>query len=161
MVLFASLAVVFTSAAQNNPYEIDDECYRLFTRAELLLGSPEFKAANDSLMHRAIACGDKKSQTLFYVERMKHLSRLSQNDKSVTDQMMVAAAEELRQVALELGYKQYYYYSYDLLETYYYRKGEIGKTIATAKQLLDISIANGDEYGRWMSSRFMISLYLK
>ena len=35
-------------AAQNNPYELDDACYPLFQRAELLVGKEGFDSVNET-----------------------------------------------------------------------------------------------------------------
>ena len=55
--------------AQNNAYGIDDECYVLFQRAEVLGGTvsdEEFNLVNDSLLHTALAKRDNKAQVLYY-----------------------------------------------------------------------------------------------
>ena len=49
---------------QNNPYGIDDECYRHFTAALSLVGRPGFDEQNDSLLIVALAKNDDKAQVL-------------------------------------------------------------------------------------------------
>ena len=62
--------------AQNNPYDIDDECYKYFQEAEYLVGKDGFTEANDMLLRTALEKEDTKAQTLYYVERLKHQARL-------------------------------------------------------------------------------------
>lgn len=148
-------------SGQSNPYEIDDECYRLFSRAELLQGTPGFTAVNDSLLSRAIICGDTKAQTIYYVNRLKNISRLGRIEGSgVTDKDVENAYIELKEVADKLGYTQYYFYSYTVYMTYCYNKGQILQATTLAQDMEKDAIARGDDYGCWLSDRFMVSLYL-
>ena len=147
--------------AQNNPYEIDDECYVYYQRAELLVGKPGFTEVNDSLLIVARKNGDIKAQTLYYVEKTKNLSRLGRSQNSgVSDDEVEAAARELMLVADANGYSQYYFYAFNLLAVYYYNRGLILKSTTVADEMQKIAIERNDAYGRWMSLRFMVSLYL-
>lgn len=69
-------AAAQTLPAQNNPYEINDECYVHYVEAERLLGEEGFAAANEALLKTAIEKGDTKAQTLYYVEKLKNETRL-------------------------------------------------------------------------------------
>ena len=44
----------FPLAGQNNPYQIDDECYAIFCECETKLGTAEFTALNEKLLSLAI-----------------------------------------------------------------------------------------------------------
>ncbi len=149
------------ASAQNNPYEIDDICYDYFSKAELSVGTDAFQPYADSLLQRAIICGDRKAQTLFYVEKLKNLTRLGVKPGAPNmDAQVDAAHEELKMVAEQMGYMQYFYYSYDLCQTYYFRRGMKLRAFSLTQEMQNISIERGDDYGTWMSYRFMISLYL-
>ena len=161
LILFFLLAAVGQLRAQNNPYEIDDSCYGYYTRAELLIGKPGFQEANDSLLLMAMKCGDTKAQTLYYVEKAKNLSKLGRTpDSGVTDVDVVRAVEELKAVADGYGYSQYYFYAYNLLATYYYNRGLVFKSTSVVDEMQQVALERGDAYGRWMSLRFMVSIYL-
>ena len=112
-------------AAQNNPYAIDDECHEWFMQAEHSvndLDDDSFETANDRLLQTAIAKGDEKARTLYYVERLKRISQRGQKAPAVERQSwndaINAAREETCRVALETGYKQYYYYAYAVISSH-------------------------------------------
>lgn len=161
-IIVSVLAVGFPLVAQNNPYEIDDTCFKLFSRAEMLVGQPGFTATNDSLLTQALLAGDTKAQTLYYVAKMKNLSRLGRTEGSgITDDDVRKGFEELKTVADKFNYPQYYYYAYNLLMTYSYNKGQIATATDLAKEMQEIALERGEDYGRWISLRFMVSLYME
>ena len=113
ILLLVAVSSAVNMSAQNNSYGIDDECYALFQRAESLAGGvsdEEFNLVNDSLLQTALAKGDNKAQVISYVERLKHLNRgpFSNEDR------VRKAFEELKAIALSYGYRQYFYYAYEL-----------------------------------------------
>ena len=123
--------------------------------------SPGFTAVNDSLLSRAIICGDTKAQTIYYVNRLKNFTRLGRTESSgITDKDVEKAYIELKEVADKLGYTQYYFYSYTVYMTYCFNKGQILQATTLAQDMEKDAIARGDDYGRWLSERFMVSLYL-
>lgn len=80
ILLTAFLLAVSTSVtAQNNPYQIADTCYVCMLKADALIGRDGFSQANEALLLSAILSKDKKAQ------------------------------EELKTVARENGYLQYFY----------------------------------------------------
>ena len=160
-VLIALMAVCFTSASQNNPYGIDDSCFPIYTRAEMLVGKPGFQAANDSLLTQALIVGDTKAQTLFYVMRLKNLTHLSrQKGTTITEEDVKKGYEELKTVAERFGFTQYYYYAYNLYMTYCYNRGQIQKSTDLALEMQTIALERGEDYGQWMSLKFLVSIYM-
>lgn len=150
-------------AAQNNPYELDDACYPLFQRAELLVGKEGFDSVNEALLEKALEKGDTKAQTLYYVERLKNVSALKRASQVFTpedDAQVLQAMEDVKRVASELGYSQYYYYAYDLTQNYFYNTGRQVRTFELVKEMREDAIARGEEYGIWMGNRYLISLYI-
>jgi signal transduction histidine kinase len=150
-------------AAQNNPYELDDACYPLFQRAELLVGKEGFDSVNEALLEKALEKGDTKAQTLYYVERLKNVSALKRAGEVFTpedDAQVLQAMEDVKRVASELGYSQYYYYAYDLTQNYFYNTGRQVRTFELVKEMREDAIARGEEYGIWMGNRYLISLYI-
>lgn len=150
-------------AAQNNPYELDDACYPLFQRAELLVGKEGFDSVNEALLEKALEKGDTKAQTLYYVERLKNVSALKRAGKVFTpedDAQVLQAMEDVKRVASELGYSQYYYYAYDLTQNYFYNTGRQVRTFELVKEMREDAIARGEEYGIWMGNRYLVSLYI-
>ena len=156
------LLVAFSSAvktsAQNNPYGIDDECYALFQKAENLAGvvsDEEFNLVNDSLLQTALAKGDNKAQVISYVERLKHLNR----GPFSNEERVLKAFEELKAIALSYGYRQYFYYAYELTQNFYYNNGRPNTSIELLQEMQAYAIEQNDAYGMWYSSRYMVSLY--
>ena len=162
-VLLCLLLMTFSSAikthAQNNPYGIDDECYVLFQRAETLAGfvsDEEFNLVNDSLLHTALAKRDTKAQVLYYVERVKHLNR----GPIQNEERLLKAFEELKTISLSYGYKQYFYYGYELVQNFYYNNDKPNTAIELLQEMQAYAIAHNDSYGMWHSSRYLVALYL-
>lgn len=158
LLLVMVLPASFTSA-QNNPYGIDDECYVLFQRAETLAGfvsDEEFNLVNDSLLHTALSKRDNKAQVLYYVERVKHLNRRSIK----YEERLLKAFEELKTISLSFGYKQYFYYGYELVQNFYYNNGKPNTAIEMLQEMQAYAIEHNDAYGMWYSSRYLVALYL-
>jgi len=158
LLLVMVLPASFTSA-QNNPYGIDDECYVLFQRAETLAGfvsDEEFNLINDSLLHTALSKRDNKAQVLYYVERVKHLNRRS----IAFEERLLKAFEELKTISLSYGYKQYFYYGYELVQNFYYNNGKPNTAIEMLQEMQAYAIEHNDAYGMWYSSRYLVALYL-
>ncbi len=162
MVCILALAALLPAVGQNNPYGIDDECYRLFDQAEISLGTDRFTAYNDSLLHRALVVGDEKSEVLYYVERLKHLTRLVQRKPTTPqhDKKIETARLELMQIAEKKGFMQYYYYAYDLTFVHYYNHDMKIKAMDLIGVMQDDAYARHDAYGVWNSQKFMTQLYL-
>lgn len=158
MALMLLLPAVDVSA-QNNAYHIDDDCYALFIRIEALAGTvsdEQFNLVNDSLFYTALAKNDEKAKVLYYVERLKHLTRSPIKDES----RILKAFDELKSVSVSHGFKQYFYYAYDLLQNYYYNSGRPNTAIELLQEMQAVAIEQSDEYGIWSSSRYLVALYL-
>ena len=150
-------------AAQNNPYAIDDECYKYFKQAELLIGKEGFEEVNNELLRTAITKDDKKSQTLYYVERLKNASRSIPPHVYTTeeqDQKILQYMADLKEVADRFGYPQYYYYAYEITQNYFYNHNKIIRTMELVQELQQVATQRKDAYGLWMSQRYMVSLYV-
>ena len=150
-------------AAQNNPYAIDDECYKYFKQAELLIGKEGFEEVNNELLRTAITKDDKKSQTLYYVERLKNASRSIPPHVYTTeeqDQKILQYMADLKEVADRFGYPQYYYYAYEITQNYFYNHDKIIRTMELVQELQQVATQRKDAYGLWMSQRYMVSLYV-
>lgn len=150
-------------AGQNNAYNLNDECYKYFREAELLAGKEGFDEANSALLHSAITHGDTKAQTLYYVERLKHACKLVPSQVLSTqeqDERILQMQEELKNVADEFGYSQYFYYSYELVQNYFYNHLKPLRTLELLQEMQRTAVKRGEPYGEWQSSRYMIALYI-
>lgn len=155
-------ASVFSAAGQNNPYGINDACFEYFEKAELLLGKEGFEDVNSKFLQSAITSGDNKAQTLYYVERFKHITRLELNNpiNPAQEAKVLRAYDDLKHVASRLGYPQYYYYAYEILQNYYYNHGQAMRTIELVQELQKDAAERGEPYGLWMGTRYLVSLYI-
>ncbi|MBP5559898.1 MAG: HAMP domain-containing histidine kinase [Bacteroidales bacterium] len=157
------MAVPLTLAAQNNPYNIDDECYRYFFQADRLIAKEGFQAANDSLLGAALRKNDTKAVTLYYVERFKDLTaRLKAKDPTTEedDALVLEYMQELQDIATRNGFKQYYYYAIELAQNHFYNHGKFVRTMELVENMQRKALAENDDYGRWMATRYMVALYI-
>ena len=163
LVLSAFLAAALSAHAQNNPYAIDDECYAYFSRAEELAGTPGFEEASNALLHAAITKGDTKAQTLYYVGRLKHATRRTYangTDSPQQDADVLQKQQELKDIADKFGYPQYFYYSYELAQNYFFNHGQPLRTMELLQEMQQISTQRKEPYGEWMSYRYLVALYI-
>ena len=146
------------AVAQNNPYDIDDECYAVFMRSEALVGKPEFDAVNDSLLQLALLKKDSKAEVLYYVGRLRQVSQTARATHN--DELVDKAQDEVKAISLQLGYPQYFYYSYELAQSYYYATNRPLKMMDLVQEMQEYALEHDDDYGRWMGDRYMVSLYV-
>lgn len=161
--LTAVLGTASLSFAQNNPYQLHDSCYVYFLQAEKMVGKDGFQEVNEAFLQRAQAYGDKKSETLYYIERLKDANRRIPNHTVTTDEQdaaMLALQEEAKAVADKNGYPQYFYYSYEILQNYFYNHDKTLRTMELLQELQITAQQREDSYGIWMSQRYMVALYV-
>lgn len=163
IVLLLLLATFLPLAGQNNPYELDDECYPLFQKAETLVGKDGFEEVNAAFLRTAVTKGDTKSQTLYYIERLKHFIRLSPTKKLPTpeaEEAVLKAFEEAKSAADRFGFPQYFYYAYELVQNFYYNHKLRIRTFELVQEMQQISADRNDAYGQWMGYRYLVALYI-
>ena len=159
-------AFALAAGAQNNPYAINDECYTYFTAAENTvddLGSTEFEENNEKLLQTAVAKEDQKARTLYYVERLKRTSRFGQaaslSERKQWNDLIDIHRLELQAVSKETGYTQYYYYAYELAQTYYFNTHQQITAMSLLNTMMNDARTAGDEYGQWQCLRYISMLY--
>ena len=161
-IILLALCSVAPLAAQNNPYAIDDECFRHFREAETLVGKEGFEEANNALLHAAITNSDTKSQTLYYVEKLKNATALLRGKPSTAeqDEEILKLQEDVKEVADKFGFPQYFYYSYEIVQNHFYNHEQVLRTMELLNEMQDTALKRGEPYGQWMSYRYMVSLYI-
>lgn len=162
------LAAVWPSAAQNNPYEIDDVCYAILQRVEAIVDDPaaeDFDEISADLLATAIERGDTKAQTLYYVFALRRICRVGVNvpmeQRLQMNRQVDEAFDKLREVAREMGYTQYYYYSYDLAQNYYFDSRQITAAFDLLDEMLKESEQENNDYGEWQALRFLAQMYMQ
>ncbi len=168
--LLLLLSFFFLSAgAQNNPFDLDDECYACYLEAEARLGKEDFLEANDKLLHKALEKGDTKAQTLYYVERLKNQIRVLRSAQKgldgdsidpKDDSLVMKCMNELQTIARKYNFPQYFYYSYDLVQNYYYNSHRFLKVAALVQKMQHEAQVNDEPYGIWMGYRYLASMYI-
>ena len=160
------LSAFLPLAAQNNPYEIDDICYESLQRAEQTvddLNTDEFEQANARLLELAIVRHDEKARTLYYVFALRRLCRKGEvatpEQRKQANDAVDHAFNVLLDVSRETGLTQYYYYSYDLTQNYYFGTGQISTAFTLLNKMLEDSEQENDEYGQY--DRALISIAIR
>lgn len=157
------LATALSAPAQNNPYELDDECYALFRQCEQLAGTEGFPSVAEALLAKAKEKNDAKAEVLYYIEILKHETKLVPNQTLTTeeqDEKVLGLHETAKQKADELGYTQYFYYSYELVQNYFFNHKKEARTKEISHEMQEIALQRKDAYGLWMSYRYMVALYI-
>ena len=156
--------------AQNNAFDLDDDCYKCYLKADQYLGKKEFDGYNAALLSCALEKGDNKAETLYYVEYLKNLTRVITARKKVDntrgniseeeETTVTQAAQNVLNVSRKYGYPQYFYYAYEILENFYYNQDQFLKVMELVEEMQKVARENKEDYGIWMGDRYMISLYV-
>ena len=101
--LVLSVWVSLPSAAQNNPYKIDDALYPIYQRASKQARQQEGLLVADTLYQQALKLGDKKAQCLAYIIPLQFY--ISQKDDSKIEK----ASTDLKEISRANNYLQYYH----------------------------------------------------
>ncbi len=150
---FATASVCY---AQNNPYQIDDECYKYMTEADRLIGKPGFDEQNEALLRTALLKEDKKAEVLYYVEKLRDNTRRPEAD----EQQVLESQARLKEIAERYDYMQYYFQSYQFVKNYYYNNGKRLRALDVLLEMQQLAIAKDNEYGKWLSDGELASIYL-
>ena len=164
--LLLLLTALWPLAAQNNPYGIDDRCYDCLQEVERtveILDTDGFEAANERFMNLAVERNDEKARTLYYVFALRRLCAKGVNVPAEQRRQMNDAVDEafdrLKEVARETGLTQYYYYSYELAQNYYFNTGQVSTAFTLLDKMLIDSERENDDYGAWQALRFLAQVY--
>jgi signal transduction histidine kinase len=150
---FATASVCY---AQNNPYQIDDECYKYMTEADRLIGKPGFDEQNEALLRTALLKEDKKAEVLYYVEKLRDNTRRP----DAGEQQILESQARLKEIAERYDYMQYYFQSYQFVKNYYYNNGKRFRALDVLLEMQQLAIAKDNEYGKWLSDGELASIYL-
>ena len=159
ILIVLALALVLPVAAQKNPLGIDNTCYALYRETEKQLGKPGFAPANELFLQAATERKDERAQVLYYVQVLKDL--MARPVTQDNDVLVDAARESIKQAALDKGFPEYFYQSYQLSQQYYGRRGEDYRALLLLQEMQEHAIKDGDAYGIWTSSKFLADMYIK
>lgn len=142
--------------AQNNPYQIDDECYKYMTEADKLIGQPGFDEQNEALLRTALLKEDKKAEVLYYVEKLRDNTRRP----DAGERQVLESQARLKEIAERYDYMQYYFQSYQFVKNYYYNNGKRLRALDVLLEMQQLAIVKDNEYGKWLSDGELASIYL-
>lgn len=154
--LVMALATTQFCYAQNNPYQIDDECYKYMTEADKLIGQPGFDEQNEALLRTALLKEDKKAEVLYYVEKLRDNTRRP----DAGEQQVLESQARLKEIAERYDYMQYYFQSYQFVKNYYYNNGKRLRALDVLLEMQQLAIVKDNEYGKWLSDGELASIYL-
>lgn len=152
------LAATLTASAQKNPLNIDPTCYAFYTRVEDLVGKDGFESANKLLLDAAIKTGDRKAETLHYVEALKNFAIRTSTPEN--DRLVEEAQQKLKEIARKYGYTQYFYYSFQIVQSYYLANGQEYRTRDLMEEMQQTALQEGNAYGMWIADRYLASMYI-
>ena len=158
------------TGGQSIPYDMDEECYRLYQEGSTLVGKPGFQEVNEQLYRVAVQKEDRRGKVFYYINRHRDITRqpwetpaadttarlqeaMARGDK------VLAAHEDLKRVARETELSQYFYYSYSITKNYFYNNRMQLRAMELVREMQDVAQAEGNEYGQWQAAKELASLY--
>ena len=154
--------------AQHNTYSIDDECYTYFQQAENNVANfsdGAFDEAMENLLATARRKQDTKAETIYYVVKLRRITnqgRLApEQDRELWNRKVNDARREAQHIARTTGYMQYYYYAYELCQTYYYNTKQSSTAMNMLMGMMREARDNDDQYGLWTSLQYISKLYIR
>jgi len=129
----------------DNRYQIRDDLFRIYRRAETKRSSEECIAIADTLLEQSILTGDKKAECLAHVLKMNYYLNIKDENR------LQAEAIATRETSRRNGFMQYYYYAYSQEINLYLSSNRL----LQAKDLIEImnneAVADNDYYGQALS----------
>lgn len=155
LVSIFSLLTAFTplAKAQNNPYEIDDQIYDYFILSRKAKGTDrclEYVKAGEQI---AIDKGDYKGLCVIMSSELTHYFTLGDYEN------FTVVADNLRKIARQSGYPQYYYYALNTEVTMLLNQDRVVSAIDLANQVMQEAEKENDSYGVFGSFRAIANIY--
>lgn len=151
--LVLSVWVFLPSAAQNNPYKIDDALYPIYQRASKQARQQEGLLVADTLYQQALKLGDKKAQCLAYIIPLQFY--ISQKDDSKIEK----ASTDLKEISRANNYLQYYYHAWSSEIIYFLNQQRSLLALQKAEKMKKQAFADRYPYGIFSCIRTMGHIY--
>ena len=151
--LVLSAWVSLPSAAQDNPYKIDDALYPIYQRASKQARQQEGLLVADTLYQQALKLGDKKAQCLAYTIPLQFY--MSQKDDSKIEE----ASTNLKEISRANNYLQYYYYAWSSEIVYFLNQQRSLLALQKAEKMKKQAFADRYPYGIFSCIRSMGHIY--
>ena len=125
----------------DNPYKIDDGLYAMYARAEHERSNEQCVAIADSMLTAALRIGDKKAECLALTIPMRYYRRKG------TPEQFREWSDRVRETSVRNGYKQYYYYAYQLETSYLIEHDLLRDAEELLSKMREETEADHDYYG--------------
>ena len=156
LLLLGFLASGVSLRAQNNPYDLDDECYESFIRLRGAVGTADYDRIRDEHMALCMRKKDYKAEVIGYTMDLENASQLKD------DKLMLKAVEETKSIARQYGFPQYYYHAYSRMMSYYFNKNGAysAQAIEVLREMNRKAVEEKSDYGLWLSQRMLGEAYV-
>lgn len=141
LLLAVVMSAVCRVAAQNNPYKINDELYKMYMAADARRYHHEGLALADAMYRRAVEKGDRKAQCIARIVPVQYW-QFKGNDGEFEK-----ALKALQDISLRNGYLQYFYHGATLKVTYLLRKQQTLKAHEYAEEMFDYASRHKHPFG--------------
>lgn len=145
MALF--LSAVTNLCAQNNPYKIQDDLYRIYTKAYETRRTTKGLQLADSLYRKAQVQKDKKAQCLALT--IPFLYHFFRSDRAAFEK----SGKALEDKALQTGYVQYYYFVMSNKVTWLLNNDRMSEALDYIKSKQKYAEAHHHNYGIYTGYR--------
>lgn len=145
LILALLLGIGIPSCGQNNPYGINDECYRLFLLANQNQANRIGLVYADSIIAIGQANNDAKAVCI------GRSAVLNCKRSGGTTNEMSEAAQNLRNEAEKSGYSQYLYYAYNIEINELLDNGHRNRALKLADECYKKATEKDDHYGIYIS----------
>ena len=146
ILLLSAFLRPLTTVAQDNPYKIDNECYRYFTQIQKQMDTPQFLSMCDTLFRLGAQRKELKAQCMAL-----DLRCLYYNNKGDI-QSLTSELEKVKKFVTPTPYKQYLYHCWGLLAAMHTNRGEIDGAVIELSALRDHALEH--QYLRGVSQAY-------
>lgn len=138
----AALILLYVSAlAQNNPYKINDELYRMYQKANARRYFADGVTLSTEMYNRALQLGDRKAQCIALITPVIYCQY--RGDRKELDKAVAA----LQSISLKNGYLQYFYHASTLKVQFLLHKKESMEALEYTENMVEYARKHHHTYG--------------
>ncbi len=154
-VIAALLLFPLVSKAQNNPYKINDELYKIYVEAYNSRTSRSGVVRSEVMYKKAVAVGDKKAQCLALTIPMLYASSCG-NEEELEKKIKI-----LQDKALQTGFVQYYYYGTRIKMNFLLKKNKVADALQYLTKVQQFAKTHNHLYGIYSGYRNVATVHFK
>lgn len=145
----------FTAAAQNNPYKINDELYKIYLKAHDNRTSTTGVAYSEEMYRKAVALGDKKAECLALTVPMLYAANTS------NDALFEKNLKALQDKALQTDYVQYFYYGMTIKVNRYINDNKLADALQYLIKMQEYAQKHKHLYGIYTGYRNIALIHFR